>query len=144
MNKVLVDKEKQDILELNEMQYGPPMTEEYALNNALKTLKMARKKKSHRGEWRLLDNPEEQTVSYKLERENIATLKQKKRTATCEIILRYAQQRINGTPEGDMNSLKYASDGDVEVNVKFDNTDSSAKNNVISGNRLCRKSLTNY
>ena len=44
MNKFLVDKEKQDILELNEMQYGPPMTEEYALNKAIETLKMTRKK----------------------------------------------------------------------------------------------------
>ena len=132
MNKFLVDKEKQDILELNEMQYGPPMTEEYALNKAIETLKMTRKKKSHRGEWRLLDNPEEQIVSYKQERENIATLKQKKRKATCEIILRYAQQRINVTAEGDMNILRYASDGDIKVNVEFDNTASSAENNVIT------------
>lgn len=132
MNKFEVDKEKQDILETNEMQYGPPMTEEYALNKAIETLKMSRKKKLRGSEWRLLDNPKEQILSYNLERENIATLKQKKRQATCEIILRYAQQRINVTPEGVMKILKYASDGSIDVNVEFDNDASSEENNVIS------------
>ena len=132
INRAAVDKEKEDILETNEMEYGPPMTEEFALNKAIKKLKAINKKKLHKGEWRLLDNPKEQTMSYRQERENINILKDTRKKATFELILRYAQKRIDITADGVMNVLKFADDKNIEVKNDLDtNNDEDNKKNII-------------
>ena len=93
--KLEVEQLKLDIMEENEMRYGPPLPESVALNMAIDQTKKQHSSVGNRGEWRLLNNPTEQKVAYHQERECIEIEKAGRKSALQKVVVRLAQQRID-------------------------------------------------
>ena len=104
MYKVEVEQLKHDILEENEMRYGPPLPESVAKNMAIDKIKKDHSSVGNLGEWRHLNNPNEQKVAYRLERESIEKEKEDRKLALQKSIVHLAQQRID---IGESKKLKF-------------------------------------